>query len=268
MKLLILLVVCAVPFAAYQAQSAGSESSRAHHAEKRTNQTNNGLNSPVPSPIQKAPNNPKAENPNQTVTSNSSSDSPRWVEFVNAFSTLVVAIFTALLFIGVIAQIRTSKSIERAWVMAEIRHDSDKWADRKPHVLEGSGTEGESTAIYAVLVCANAGKTPAWIEETVAKFEMVKSLPNKPNFKSAKYIERSTIPLGMAEGGALPHTQEIPWVPVAEGHQRVDEMAVIYGRVTYRDIFGKKHRTTFGYKIRPRGRLERLEGHPKYNHST
>lgn len=152
--------------------------------------------------------------------------------------------------------------------MAEVRHDADKWADRKPHVLEGDGTDGESTAIYAVLVCTNAGKSPAWIEQTVAKFQMVTTLPSEPNFESAQYIQGSTTPLGMAEGGALPHTQKIPWVPIAKGHQQLQQTAVIYGRIVYRDIFGKKRITTFGYKVRPPAQLERLEGHPKYNQNT
>ena len=190
------------------------------------------------------------------------------VDYINASSTAVIAVFTILLFVGVILQVRTSRAIERAWVMAEVEHDPDKWSDKKPHVLEGSGTSGNSTAIYAVLTCRNAGRTPAWIEETVAKFELVTELPEEPDLGGAEYVQTTTIPLGMGDGDAFPHTQRIPWVPIAEGHQTLGQLAVIYGRVTYRDIFNKKRITTFGYKIRPHGRLERLEGRPKYNHNT
>ena len=190
------------------------------------------------------------------------------IDYINASSTAVIALFTILLFGGVIWQVRTSRAIERAWVMAEVEHDFDKWRDKKPHVLENSGTEGDSTAIYAVLTCRNAGRTPAWIEETVAKFELTSGLPEEPNFEGAEYVQAGTIPLGMGDGDAFPHTQRIPWVPIAEGHQTLGQLAVIYGRVTYRDIFNKKRITTFCYKIRPHGRLERLEGRPKYNHNT
>jgi hypothetical protein len=190
-----------------------------------------------------------------------------WIDYINACSTAVIAAFTILLFVGVVWQIRTSKAIERAWVMADVEPDSEKWRDRKLHVLEGSGTSGDNTAIYAVLVCTNAGKSPAWIDETRAKFEIVKTLPEIPNFESAEYIEASTIPLGMVEGGAVPHTQRLPWTPTAVGHEEVGKMSVIYGFVKYRDIF-KKHRiTTFGYRI-IHGKLKRLENYPEYNKNT
>ncbi len=190
-----------------------------------------------------------------------------WIDKLNAFSTLVIAAFTILLFVGVAWQIRTSKTIERAWVMAEVVPDSEKWRDRRLHVLEGSGTSGDSTAIYAVLVCTNAGKSPAWISETRAKFEIVETLPAVPNFESAEYIEASTIPLGMVEGGAAPHTQRLPWTPTAVGHEELGKMSVIYGFVKYRDIFKKQRITTFGYRI-INGTLRRLEAYPKYNENT
>ena len=190
-----------------------------------------------------------------------------WIDYINACSTAVIAVFTILLFVGVIWQIRTSKTIERAWLMADVEPDSEKWRDRKLHVLEGSGTSGDSTAIYAVLVCANAGKSPAWISETRAKFEIVETLPSVPSFESAEYIEAGTIPLGMAEGGAAPHTQRLPWTPIAVGHEQSGKMSVIYGFVKYRDIFGESRLTTFGYRISG-GILKRLENYPEYNKNT
>lgn len=190
-----------------------------------------------------------------------------WIDYINACSTAVIAAFTLLLFVGVVWQIRTSKTIERAWVMADVEPDSEKWRDRKLHVLQGSGTSGDSTAIYAVLVCTNAGKSPAWINETRAKFEIVETLPPTPNFESAEYVEASTIPLGMVEGGAAPHTQRLPWTPTAVGHEELGKMSVIYGFVRYRDIFKRLHVTTFGYRI-IHGQLKRLENYPEYNQNT
>ncbi len=151
--------------------------------------------------------------------------------------------------------------------MADVEPDSEKWRDRKLHVLQGSGTSGDSTAIYAVLVCTNAGKSPAWINETRAKFEIVETLPPTPNFESAEYVEASTIPLGMVEGGAAPHTQRLPWTPTAVGHEELGKMSVIYGFVRYRDIFKRLHVTTFGYRI-IHGQLKRLENYPEYNQNT
>lgn len=190
-----------------------------------------------------------------------------WIEYINASSTAVIALFTILLFIGVIWQIRTGRTIERAWVMADVEPDSDKWSDRKLHVLQGSGTSGDSTAIYAVLVCTNAGKTPAWLDEMRAKFEIVQTLPLIPNFDSAEHIETGTIPLGMMEGGAAPYVRKLPWTAIAIGHEELGRMTVIYGFVKYRDIFQRRHLTTFAYRV-INGQLGRLEGYPKYNENS
>ena len=70
-------------------------------------------------------------------------------------------------------QMSVARHIERAWVMADIEHDSQKWGDRKNHILRGSGTNGDTTGFYAVLVCRNEGKSPAWLGERRAKFEIV-----------------------------------------------------------------------------------------------
>src|SRR5260370_19507649 len=114
-----------------------------------------------------------------------------WIDYVNACSTVVIAAFTLLVSGGVVWQLRTSKTIERAWVMADVEPDSEKWRDRKLHVLQVSGTSGDSTAIYAVLVCTNAGKSPAWINETRAKLEIVQTLLPTPHFESAQSLAPS-----------------------------------------------------------------------------
>ena len=48
-----------------------------------------------------------------------------WTDYVNAFSTLAIAIFTIGLFGAVIVQITTSMRIERAWIMAELHCTSE-----------------------------------------------------------------------------------------------------------------------------------------------
>lgn len=203
----------------------------------------------------------------QTGCYNPSVPSHDWIDYINACSTAVIALFTILLFVGVIWQIRTSKTIERAWVMTDVEPDSDKWRDRKLHVLQGSGTSGDSTAVYAVLVCTNTGKSPAWLDEMRAKFEIVNSLPLVPNFESAEHIETGIVPLGMMEGGAVPYVQRLSWTAIAKGHEQLGKIAVIYGFAKYRDIFQKRRVTTFGYRI-VNNQLRRLEGYPQYNEST
>lgn len=269
MRISVLVLIFAIPLCAFQANPARGKNSDGDNGAKPTNQAADGLNSSSTTAINETVNAGPREDPEKTIKSDGTGDPPPWPDRLNASSTTIIAVFTALLFIGVIVQICTSRTIERAWVMAEIQPDSEKPNSGRLQVFEGSGTDGDSTAaMNAVLICSNAGKTPAWIEETIAKFDMVKSLPKTPNFESAQSIQRFIIPLGMAEGGTIPYSQKIQWTPIAKGHQHTDEMAVIYGRVIYRDIFGRKRVTRFGYKISPHGRLERLEGHPEYNKAT
>jgi len=162
-------------------------------------------------------------------------------------------------------QVSTSRHIERAWVMADLEHDSQKWADRKVHVLQGSGTSGDSTGFYAVLICRNEGRSPAWLGERRARFEIVSGLPPKPNLELTELIEASPTPLGT--GQALPHTERLSFPITAQGHEELGRMNVIYGVVKYRDIFGKNRKTTFGYRLTPDRRFVRLE-YAEYNKHT
>jgi hypothetical protein len=188
-------------------------------------------------------------------------------------SEILIASFTLMLVIVGVLQwclIRRQDQhftmSERAWVLASLEWDTSKWADGKGRVFEGSGTGGDTTAIYAVLSCRNEGNSPAWIEEKRAKFEIVSVLPPKPNLESAEFIQIGPEPIGV--GNALPHTNQIAWQPEATGHVALGNMMVIYGVVKYRDIFDKLHETTFGYKITPNRELVRLEGMREYNKHT
>lgn len=187
----------------------------------------------------------------------------KWLAIIAGIQALILGLTVW----AIVRQTSTMRAVERAWVMADVEPDSEKWRDRKLHVLQGSGTSGDSTAIYAVLVCTNAGKTPAWLNEMRAKFEIVKTLPLRPNFETAEHIEMGTIPLGMKEGGAVPYVQRLSWTPIATGHEELGKMAVIYGFVKYRDVFQKRRMTTFAYRI-TNGQLRRLEDYPKYNDNT
>jgi len=192
------------------------------------------------------------------------------IDYINACSTAVIAVFTILLFVGAFRQIRTSKTIERAWIMAELQWDKDKWADAKAHVLHGRssvmGNVSTSTAVYIQLVCKNEGNSPAWIEEKRMKFAIFSVLPDKPPLESADIIQVGPEPLGIGKTDEPVTRQDA--MPIAEGQAEDRQLSVIYGIVRYRDIFGKRRSTTFGYHITSSLELKRLEGYPAYNENT
>jgi len=107
---------------------------------------------------------------------------------------------------------------------------------------------GDTTAIYVVLTCSNEGKSPAWIEEKRAKFEIVNVLPDKPDLTSADFIQVGSEPIGI--GKALPHTNHIAWQPAATGHEGLGKMMTVYGIVKYRDIFDRLHETSPDISVR------------------
>jgi len=184
------------------------------------------------------------------------------IDYVNASSTAVIAVFTILLFIGVIFQVRTSRAIERAWVLAEIQ-----WQEGEGHVFQGHSIEGKTerrnTAAFVQLVCKNEGNSPAWIEEKRMKFAIFSTLPEKPPLEKADIIQHGREPLGVGRIDE-PITRQTA-MPLAEGQAEHGQLSIIYGAVKYRDVFGKRRITTFGYQVTMDFKLKRLEGYPKYN---
>jgi hypothetical protein len=56
--------------------------------------------------------------------------------------------------------------------------------------------------------------------------------------------------------------------PGCEGPRELGKMMIIYGAVTYRDIFGEIRETRFGYMVNPSNELERIPSYPGYNKYT
>jgi hypothetical protein len=171
-----------------------------------------------------------------------------WIDYLNGFSTAVIAVFTILLFIGVVLQIRTSRAIERAWVMAQIDGDRREWKDGKVHIVEGSGTSGDSTGTWIILSCHNEGKSPAWIYEKRVKFEVVSSVNPAPDFDLLPVVFSGREPIGIGQT-AIPNVTKLPRVEIAGGHAKPGDMMIIYGIVKYFDIFKKSRTAKFGYQI-------------------
>jgi hypothetical protein len=191
---------------------------------------------------------------------------PQWANSVNAWSTLIVAVFTALLFIGVVVQIRTSRAIERAWVVVEIKHE-----DRELTTTTVIGDViDETTSIPLTCISLNGGRTPAWVIEKRIGFEIfenAEAVPKTPPLERAGVFD--DIPHAVY---AKEHSVKAD-MPVAQGRLNETNVGVIYGAIRYRDIFNKIRTTTFGYRVLPVTgklslRLEPLKHRPKYNMST
>src|SRR6266478_3547072 len=119
-RVIFLLLVFAVSLGAYQTKPPGRKDGSGDHAAKPQNKADNNFNNSTEVPTQQTANHPPSTSPNEAIAGSTSDDPPEWVNFLNAISTAVIAVFTVGLFLGVIKQITTSRNIERAWVMVEI----------------------------------------------------------------------------------------------------------------------------------------------------
>jgi hypothetical protein len=249
-----LLMLCWL--AANQTPQAGNEHKQPNDAG--TNQSNKGQESSNGAPAiagNKTVNGATSTPESQSQRSDPPNPSHDWIDKVNAFSTLIIAVFTILLFFGVARQISTSRDIERAWVLGELR-----WHEGKiGRILEGSSTtlQGmeETSSITVKLTYKNEGKTPAWIEDISSEAQILSlvELDNPPAMKPRRNPRTVTV-IGPGTAQSKDLTLECP------GKMRGPKDC-IYIRVLiqYRDIFRRHKMTHLGYAIGKGGYLTRVD---------
>jgi hypothetical protein len=148
-------------------------------------------------------------------------------------------------------------SAERSWIMVDLH-----WSPGNAMRMLSSSTDSEpSTAVPIRLKYTNEGRTIAWIDQKLACFQIVKDLPEQPNFDVLQLLDAEPEWIGSKGAGHLDETL------VAEKQEGVGEISVIWGVIKYRDAFGT-HVTTFGFSIRPDDRFERITGFTAYNDNT
>jgi hypothetical protein len=147
---------------------------------------------------------------------------------------------------------------ERAWFIAYIDYGGRIWGD----VIEDS--EGnQDTWIYPKIIVKNKGKTPGWLMEI--KYAAVVyggAIPETPDVRLLKPdpLYHGTTPLANGDPFIYPFKVAYPG-----DHPKT---MVLYGVVTYRDIFGENRTTWFGYLITPEFRLDRIPERREYNRCT
>lgn len=188
-----------------------------------------------------------------------------WIDAVNACSTVVIALFTAAMFWIVRNQLRASKDIERPWVMPKLARDplSSMLLCEGTSASHGK-TISVTTTAFVLLTIKNDGRSPVWIKYLRARLVLVDSvekLPKKPELSEVDNQNWYPPPFNEQEEARLQLT--------GNGSQVAKEKVVVYGKITYLDIFRQERSSTFGYVIESGGsKVERLESHPEYNRNT
>ncbi len=184
MKCLVIVLWALIPLTP-QAQTAGGKHEQRNDAgisqDKESRESRGGC----PAVIQQQTCYPvPGEQKGQSQTANNATNPRNWVEYINASSTAVIAIFTILLFVGVLWQIRTNRDIERAWIIVNpIEH--------APAIVPIPETgdplddaHQPKRNIFAASI-KNTGNTPAKLLESKMAYRQaasLKDIPAKPCF--------------------------------------------------------------------------------------
>jgi len=161
-------------------------------------------------------------------------------------------------------QTRALINSERAWIMVDVDRVPGVGTviDHRSMQMGVGPVESESTSFRGRIVCRNDGKVPAWITETRACLDIVEALPDNPDWSRTTVIQAAPEPVSVGQT-SKPQDETL----FSKRGRALGKMTILYGVVKYRDPFGHNRATTFGYKVRDDGVLERLS-HPKYNENT
>jgi hypothetical protein len=183
-----------------------------------------------------------------------------WTENINAFSTLVIALFTVLLFIAVIWQTRTTRSLERAWVIGQLDWFEEGRALKI--VTHDSSQTGESTSVTVKLTCKNCGRSVARVDEILGRLDLAeKAIQGRPKESSLTNLRKMDDIPSDSEG-------HIGLFMSCAGRMKQEHCIFVYVLVKYRDIFGKHRTTSLGYVIDNGFNIYRQEALPARNINT
>jgi hypothetical protein len=179
---------------------------------------------------------------------------------VNAFSTLAIAVFTILLFFAVIWQTKTTRNLERAWVMAHL----DWWDGLRigNNTSIENGNHLESTSVRLKLICKNRGRSLARIDDVLGRIDIAsKAIRGRPK-------ESSLSSLGQADS-IQPDSEVVKLMALTCVGKNTRQLSIfVYVLIKYRDIFGKRRETSLGYVIDYFANIYRQEALPERNRNT
>jgi len=193
---------------------------------------------------------PQDNTKNQQATNKSSPHN--WVDWINAFSTAVIAAFTIITACVVGRQLRATHRQERAWVIVE----EEEMPKELEHWIINGPIEIEMTLIFK-----NYGTTPARLLESRLIFTTVDKMENLPTIPD--YGDRQPYPNFPKDGAILVPNATIPAhrefcgpdkKPVAFTQEILQDIRdgklclFFYGFMKYEDAFGGKHETRFCQK--------------------
>jgi hypothetical protein len=204
---------------------------------------------------------------------------PKWINEVNAFSTLAIAIFTFVTILVFGYQVKVTHEVERAWITVSLEPSPNGYLEWVEMPTDGSKLSVEG-------IFKNNGRTPGKMTKAQVRFcyiENVDALAKEPNYSG--YSELGNMP---ADGHVIVPSGEFRVTAFFEGLNdsniptqdqitlvRAEKASLfVVGRIQYSDAFSRPHETRFCFtymmiskKIPYMGRFQ-LGGPPEYNKAT
>jgi len=279
--MVVLLFLSAVPMWGYQIKTVESENGQHKEASSLKGKETQKSEPTPPTVVQPQTANAEVgKQDRQSQESESAAHSHDWIDKLNAFSTTVIAVFTILLFFGVIWQISTSRDTERAWVIDRITTPAPPigFIQQQPTNLVAHlvGYGAQNVFRFAL---ENTGNTPARLVEVVTNYRKInrrQDIPQEPDYGTGTFL--NDMPLSPEASEHYMTFLEPDIILNWEDFQAVSQQAAFlyaFGRVIYRDVYSRLHETRFGcvYHIPlggdPRERGFRREWMPPaYNKAT
>ena len=165
----------------------------------------------------------------QTQENKPTSDSHKWLDWLNGTFTAVIALFAVVTGIAVICQVITARRTERAWMVTF-----------RPQMLFDGRT---TNAIYKCDI-TNVGRTPSRIVETgiglgkavdLSKLPMVPPYSHRIQFNRIVVAPNDSYPIGIA---LSPPLSDEDWQAIRDGKL----FLYACGFVRYLDVFGTRKR--------------------------
>jgi hypothetical protein len=176
------------------------------------------------------------------------------LEWANAISTVVIAIFAIITAYAIGKQVQTARNTDRAWIIVFPMWDAPP-IGYIPEPGDALAYPGRDAKNVFVASAKNTGNTPARIIEFRVKYKQVPSLqdiPQKANYgprprsKSSDEILlcKEEQPIGAF---AFLEPNIIVTKPEKEKIERQEAFLYAYGILFYKDAFNRMHETKFGF---------------------
>jgi hypothetical protein len=183
-----------------------------------------------------------------------------WIEKINALSTCVIAVFTALLFWAVLWQIRTSRAIERAWIVMNLNWSRTGAVPRIQRIHIKQASPSDRIMVALSLTCRNSGRSIARIHRIWARAFLSKGAPKQTPEKSSLSDHGTMQPIA-------PNDSSTRSLQVScDGVQAEDDHIYVYVVLEYGDVFERVRETSGFWYVISDEQLEyvgRLDNHDR-----